>query len=251
MPLGGTYAYQGKALQVYQDPEVARLQHRVKNLVEELAALQRLKGEIEGQIERLHTRHHQELRPLVVELLQLRQNRRQSAQADSEPPESEPAEDTSEAKPAEPADNHHSRLAPAERHALKEMFRRASKLCHPDLVSDQFKAEANVIFIELKAAYEQHNLRRVEEILYLLERGERLAPEPRRNQDKDKLRAEITYLEKRIQATRQEIETLKQSSTYQKLFRIDDWDDYFDDLKAELQRKINRLRRVRQSKQPR
>jgi DnaJ-domain-containing protein 1 len=130
------------------------------------------------------------------------------------------------------------------------MFRRASKLCHPDLVSAQFKAEANVIFIELKTAYEQHNLRRVEEILHLLERGERLAPQPRQNQDKEKLRAEITYLEKRIQATRQEIESLKQSSTYQKLLRIDDWDDYFDDLKAELQRKINRLRRAKPSKQP-
>jgi cell division protein FtsB len=251
MHFGATYPHQGNTLQVYQDPEVAGLQRRIKTLVEELAALQQLKSEIEQQIETLHTRHHQELRTLVVELLQLRRNHRQPAQADSEPSEPEASLHEEETEPNEHADSHHSRLSPAERHALKEMFRRASKLCHPDLVPSEFKAEANVIFIELKTAYEEHNLQRVEEILHLLERGERLACQPARNHDKDKLRAEITYLEKRIQATRQEIETLKQSSTYQKLLNIEDWDEYFDDLKAELQRKINRLRRMRQPKQPR
>lgn len=245
MQLRGTYPYKGKALQVYEDPEVARLQRRIKTLMAELAVLQRLKGEIEAQIERLQTRHHQELRSLVVELLQLRQNRRQPTQAASEPPKPETSAHENESESIDRANHQHSRLTPAERHALKEMFRRASKLCHPDLVSAQFKAEANVIFIELKTAYEQHNLQRVEEILHLLERGERLALQPNKNQDRDKLRAEITYLEKRVQETRQELETLKQSSTYQKLLHIDDWDDYFDDLKAELQRKINRLRRVK------
>jgi cell division protein FtsB len=251
MHFGATYPPQGNTLQVYEDPEVARLQRRIKTLVEELAALQQQKSEIEQQIETLHTRHHQELRSLVVELLQLRRKHRQSTQTDSEPsePQASPYEDKTE--PNEHADSHHSRLSPAERHALKEMFRRASKLCHPDLVPAEFKAEANVIFIELKTAYEEHNLQRVEEILHLLERGERLARQPSRNHDKDKLRAEITYLEKRVRATRLEIETLKQSSAYQKLLNIEDWDDYFDDLKAELQRKINRLRRMRQPKQPR
>jgi hypothetical protein len=251
MHFGGTYPHQGNSLQVFEDPDVARLQRRIETLVEELAALQQQKSEIEQQIETLHTRHHQELRTLVVELLQLRRNQRQPAQTDSEPPEQEALPHEDETELNEHADNHHSRLSPAERHALKEMFRRASKLCHPDLVPAEFKAEANVIFIELKTAYEEHNLQRVEEILHLLERGERLALQPSRKHDKDKLRAEITYLEKRIQAARQEIETLKQSSAYQKLLNIEDWDDYFDDLKAELQRKINRLRRMRQPKQPR
>jgi hypothetical protein len=199
----------------------------------------------------LHTRHHQELRSLVVELLQLRRDHRQHVQADSEPLEPDASPGAGETEPDNQADSLHSRLSPAERHALKEMFRRASKLCHPDLVPAKFKAEANVIFIELKTAYEQYNLRRVEEILHLLERGERLALQLTRQHDKDKLRAEIIYLEKRVQGTHQEIEVLKQSSAYQKLLNIEDWDDYFDDLKAELQRKINRLRRVRQPKQPR
>ncbi|MBE7556118.1 MAG: hypothetical protein HS126_34120 [Anaerolineales bacterium] len=250
MHFEGTYPHQGNSLQVYKDPEVARLQRRIHTLIEELAALQQQKSEIEQQIEMLHTRHHQELRTLVVELLQLRRTHRQPAQAETEPPEPEALPHEDETKPNEDADSHHSRLSPAERHALKEMFRRASKLCHPDLVAAEFKAEASVIFIELKTAYEEHNLQRVEEILHLLERGERLARQPTQNHDKDKLRAEITYLEKRAQATRQEIETLKQSSTYQKLLNIEDWDEYFDDLKAELQRKINRLRRMRQPKQP-
>jgi DnaJ-domain-containing protein 1 len=185
-----------------------------------------------------------------VELLQLRQShRQQTEQADAELPPIEPEIPSNGIGEEEstPPDSL-PRLSQATRRALKEMFRRASKLCHPDLVADEFKAEAGVIFIELKSAYEQHDLHRVEEILRMLERGEKLTSRPILSRNKEKLRAEIRYLRRRIEAMHHEIEALKQSNTYRKLVNIDDWDDYFDDLKAELQRKINRLKRKKAPK---
>jgi hypothetical protein len=181
----------------------------------------------------------------------LRRNGRQKAE-EPEPladePEIPPAEEKSEIDAAEV--DRLPKLTPAEQRALKEMFRQASKLCHPDLVAAEFKAEAGIIFIELKTAYEQHDLHRVEEILHMLERGEKLASQPIVIRSKEKLRAEIRYLRSRLQLISQEIENLKQSNIYKKLVNIDDWDEYFDDLKAELQRKINRLRRKKPAPVP-
>lgn len=240
--LPGSQFYHSSAVQISEDPEVLRLQHQVKFLLQELTELQGVKSSIEQQIQVLHTRHHQELRPLVVELLELRQNGRQKAEeAEPELPEAD-----AQAEPETAEENtlvEPSKLSPAEQRALKEMFRQASKLCHPDLVAEAFKAEAGLIFIELKTAYEQQDWLRVEEILHMLERGEKLTHQPRLSRSKDKLRAEVSYLRRRIKTLRQQIAALKQSNPYKKLINIDDWDDYFDELKAELQRQINRLRR--------
>ncbi|MBI1878459.1 MAG: hypothetical protein HYR94_09575 [Chloroflexi bacterium] len=235
------YSYQPQTLQPVEDPELARLQRKIKRLVRQLAKLQQTKSDIEQQILLLHTRHRQELGQLIAELLQLRRNHRQRA-ARPPTPDPEILDDEVNA-PADVRPDKLPKLTPVERRTLKEMFRQASKLCHPDLVAVEFKAEASLIFIELKTAYEQHNLQRVEEILHMLERGERLTRKPAWGQDKGKLRAEIEYLKTRIEAARQEIKELKQSNAYQKLSNIEDWEDYFDDFKAELQRKINRLKR--------
>ncbi|NJN93013.1 MAG: hypothetical protein HC875_02445 [Anaerolineales bacterium] len=241
----GSHFYRSSALQVYEDPEITRLHHQIEFLLQELIGLQAVKSDIEQQIQMLHTRHHQELRPLVVELLELRQTGRQkAATVEPELPETdaqnepEPAEENALVAP--------SKLSPAEQRALKEMFRQASKLCHPDLVAEEFKAEAGIIFIELKTAYEQQDLPRVEEILHVLERGEKLTRQPALSHSKDKLRAEVGYLRRRVTAIRQQIAMLKQSNPYKKLVNIEDWDDYFDELKGELQRKINRLKRRKQ-----
>lgn len=243
----GSHFYRSSALQVYEDPEVTRLHHQIKFLLQELIGLQAAKSDIEQQIQMLHTRHHQELRPLVVELLELRQNGRQKAEeAEAEPPETDAQDETEPAE--ESALVELSKLTPTEQRALKEMFRQASKLCHPDLVAEEFKAEAGIIFIELKTAYEQQDLARVEEILHTLERGEKLTHQPALSRNKDKLRAEVRYLRRRVELMRQQIITLKQSNSYKKLVNIEDWDDYFDELKGELQRKINRLRRKRPTK---
>jgi hypothetical protein len=137
------------------------------------------------------------------------------------------------------------RLTPEEQRALKMMFRKACKLCHPDAVADELKTEASHTFIELKAAYKQNNLARVKEIWQALEHGQKLTQMPELICDKAQLQAQVNYLGSRVQAVRQEIAQLKQSKAYQKLVNIEDWDDYFDELKGELHRKINRLRRKR------
>jgi hypothetical protein len=233
-------------LQLYEDPEFAGLRFTIKTLAQELTELQRIKTEIERKIHTLHTRHRLELGQLVAELLQLRRGQNGSdGQANPRQrvagPEAEIDDESYEKLQREQL----PRLTPEEQRALKMMFRQACKLCHPDAVADELKTEASHTFIELKAAYKQNNLARVKEIWQALEHGQKLTQMPELIRDKAQLQAQVNYLGGRVQAVRQEIDQLKQSKAYQKLVNIEDWDDYFDELKGELHRKINRLRRKR------
>ena len=239
-------SYQTTAIQVYQDPEIMSLQFEVKTLERELARLQRLKVEIEQQLNDLSRRYRQELGQFLSELLHLRRN--QLAQ-EAQPNKQQPADETAQADEESYTKTERKLLTEklpeltlAEQQELKDLFRKASKLCHPDVVPVEFRQEAIAAFIELKTAYEQNDLNRVKEVFYTLEQRGILTKRSTFIADKDKLYERINYLRSKIWALHQEIQKLKQSQPYQKLIHIEDWDDYFDDLKAKLQREINRLR---------
>ena len=63
-------------------------------------------------------------------------------------------------------------LSPDEQRDLKRNFRKAAQLCHPDVVAEALKSQAEALFAELKAANDRNDLTRVNEILSTLERGE-------------------------------------------------------------------------------
>src|SRR5205807_755577 len=62
-------------------------------------------------------------------------------------------------------------LTEEQKQELKKNFRKATIMCHPDKVSDEFKDEAEKVFIDLKKAYEANDLERVSEIMENLEDG--------------------------------------------------------------------------------
>ena len=64
-----------------------------------------------------------------------------------------------------------AKLTEDEQKELKSKYRKASKLCHPDLVSDEQKELATKLFAELSDAYERNDLEKVREILENLELG--------------------------------------------------------------------------------
>lgn len=237
-------AYQTTAIQVYEDPEIMSLHFEMKMLERELARLQQLKVEIEQQLNELSRRYRQEVGQFLSELLHLR--RIQLAQEADEQPAGETAQAADEED--DPKAERKLRaeklpeLTPAEQQELKDLFRKASKLCHPDVVPAEFRQEAITTFIELKTAYEQNDLNRVKEIFYTLEQSGILTQKSTVITDKDKLYERIDYLSSRIRALHQEIQNIKQSPPYQRLISTEDWDDYFDEIKAKLRREINRLK---------
>ena len=59
-------------------------------------------------------------------------------------------------------------LTHKEKKELKNLYRRARRLCHPDLLSEQLVFLGTEIFKELQLAYESNNLFKVKEIYNML-----------------------------------------------------------------------------------
>ena len=114
-------------------------------------------------------------------------------------------------------------------------------ICHPDKVSDHLIKDAENVFIELKNAYDTNNLKRVNEILSQLEKGDYFKPKSETVTEKDLLKAAISKLKLQMQFIENEIKAIKQSEAYKTIISITNWDEYFDITKQKLQEELIRL----------
>jgi DnaJ-class molecular chaperone len=111
-------------------------------------------------------------------------------------------------------------LTEDQRLELKKKFRKATVLCHPDKVSEEFKDAAQRIFIELKEAYDASNLQKVNELLSDLEKGSHFKARSETVFEKDLLKAAIAKLKRQIKSLEKEIVTIKLSSVYKVVSNI-------------------------------
>lgn len=124
---------------------------------------------------------------------------------------------------------------------LKKLWKKACKLCHPDIVIDKFKEKAHEIMQALNDAYSKKDIVKVQEILSNLENGLTFEIESDNINDKELLKEKIKQYKKNILELENEIEDLKHDETYQTIQEIDDVDLYFEELKFELQSEKDRL----------
>jgi len=124
---------------------------------------------------------------------------------------------------------------------LKLAYRKASRLCHPDIVSEELKDQAHTLMSELNAAKKAKNLERVKEILFALQHGGGFDVASDTIQDKDVLSAKISSIKKNIASLEIEIGELEKSDSFQVINEIEDKDEYFEELKAQLEEELERL----------
>jgi len=132
-------------------------------------------------------------------------------------------------------------LTPDELSALKLAYRKACKLCHPDIVSDELKDQAHEIMIELNAARKKKDLKRVTEILLALQSGTQFDVASDTIQDKTLLNLKISDIKQKIIVLNNEIDILEQNEEYQEIRNITDKPDYFVALNKGLQAEKDRL----------
>ena len=116
-------------------------------------------------------------------------------------------------------------------------------LCHPDKVGDQFKEAAQSIFIELKAAYDKNDYKKVNEIFEDLKKGNFFKYKSETITEKDLLKVTIAQIRKQIKNLETEIISIKQSDTYKTINSIDNWDEYYDRTKQKLQEELQKLKK--------
>jgi len=96
---------------------------------------------------------------------------------------------------------------------------------------------------ELNDAYSKKDLKKIKEILYSLENGIAFDVASDTINDKEHLKEKIKDVRDRINHFNEEIEEIKASETYSIIHEIDDLDEYFDQLKSDLQEELERLHR--------
>ena len=134
-----------------------------------------------------------------------------------------------------------------EKKELKLLFRKAARLCHPDIVSEALQNQAHDITAQLNEAYAQNDLTRVKKIVEMLENGVYFDAASDTLQDTEKLKYKIDHLEEVLADITQELEAIKDDETYQTIVEIADWDVYFNEVHEQLEREYEALRVVKKS----
>jgi len=122
------------------------------------------------------------------------------------------------------------------------MYREASKLCHPDIVNDDFREEARKVFIELNRAYMINDIQKVEEIHKLLTRSRMFSRLRTPSEERELLEARLARLQADLKILQSEIAELEESKVYRTLINIRDWDEYFDQMKIKLSAEYQSLK---------
>lgn len=229
------YKQDNSGVMVYEDPQIKGLKLELKVLENRLNELTDTQAELERQINEFNSEYMQRLGSLIEEILkkraELHKNDEQAQQDYEEFTQSyqQQLKDTPQTLTAE------------EQQQLKAAYRKASRLCHPDKLAEEFKAQGAEIFKALNDAYRQQDLARVLEILQHLETGKPLSSASDSINDKEALKAKIADLRKRIAELEAEIKALQESEVYQHIQEIDDRESYFAELEEQLQIELNAL----------
>jgi hypothetical protein len=225
-------------IRVYSDPEIEGLKLEAKSLETELNKLSNEKADLEKLIHEFGVRHNKELGELILKILKFRKSK-----AKGTPKETEAEEDYKNySQEFEVSKNEKiADLTKEELIEIKKKYRKASKLCHPDVVSVNQKQLADKLFAELNAAYERNDLKKVKEILENLEEGNFFVNKSDAINKKQLMQTEIKKLRIRIKELQQQMQLIKKSDAYKTISTIKDWNEYFKKTKEQLESQAREL----------
>ena len=125
-------------------------------------------------------------------------------------------------------------LSVEEKKELKMAYRKACKLCHPDIVSDELQEQAIRLIQQLNDAYSTRDLSEVLEILNMLESGGGFDVASDKINNKEILHAKISEMKSKIIQINEELEVIREDDTFQTIQELDNWEEHFTDLKDQL-----------------
>ncbi|MDX6040744.1 DNA repair protein [Scandinavium lactucae] len=234
-----------RALAPWQDPRIAANKLELKTLEAELQELLDRRSARIQRLDEFNDLYMTRLGPLMTEILRLRKvlaekivrrQRREGSQ--SEPIAEESARQADAASQDyesyrqrhQEAQRHQAaqqRLAESDRQELKKLWRQASKLCHPDLVDDELKAEATTLMVRLNQARQQGDLTTVRTILARLMKGQQPMMASERLNSLERLRERVAEIRQQISALKLELSGLEKEGAWQLVTTLRDQEGYF------------------------
>ena len=224
---------------IWNDPEIAGIKLEIKILESQINAFDNEKIELEKVISDFQHRHTIELGEVILEVLRLRKikykNHKKEAEAEEDFNNYSKQYETEK-------DKKQFELNEEEKLELKKKFRKATTMCHPDKVSEEQKTEAEEIFIELKKAYDEHDLEKVNQLLHDLENGKKFVSQADSISEKEKLKITLEKLKQKLKGIENEIISLKETEIFTTINNITNWDNYFTETKTQLEEELQNLK---------
>lgn len=238
-----------KKISIYNDPEIPALQLEIRSLEYQIASLSDEKTDIEKNIRSFELKYNEELGGLITKILlykkviaeKIAKESREDNQKQQEYEEAKfDYEDFSKSYNEKLNEEKPLILDKERLIELKNSYRKATKLCHPDKVTDDQKELATKIFTDLKNAYDNNNLEKVNQILNDLEKGIFKSQGETIN-EKDKLKIIRENLIRKRQELEELLLSIKNTNTFNKIANIKNWDNYFEETKEEFVKILEEL----------
>jgi hypothetical protein len=234
-----------RTLTVYVDSEIAAMRLEIKALGLQISSLEDEKNEIEKLLFAFTNRYALELGELMRKILfikkeKLKEEAKHEKAKEQEAKEAEADYEDFNQSYEKNKGEHINELTEEQQADLKKKYRKATKLCHPDVVNELQKEQAKVVFQNLKNAYDKNDIQTVTQILSELEKGI-FSDKTSEINKKQELIAIIHQLRIKRDELEQELTELKKSAVYTTICEISDWDKYFSEKKARLQEELDIL----------
>lgn len=235
-------------ISLYQDLELKALKLELQELEFELNHKNIEFIEIEKLIHNFDLRQNNELGSIIEKILRFRKENLASQQKSNPKKQQEYEEAKFEYEEFnEQFENSKTEtlfeLNEEEKIEIKKLYRQASKLCHPDIVPEKLRVQAEEIFKKLIKAYEENDLAKVKEIFYSLKNGDYNLAKSDTINKKTLLKIEISKLRNILREIDSKIEDLKITDSYKLILQIEDIDLYFENTKIALLEELKFLQK--------
>ncbi len=221
--------------------QIILLKFRLKRLEKQFHLVDNKKIELEKLLSDFQYRHTMELGDLLLEILEIRTQLFQSDKSKYDDAKKFEEQFRQQYLAEKKQDKH--LLNNDEKKELKKKFRRATVLCHPDKVDEKYNEEAKEVFIALKSAYDSNDLKKVANILIKLEKGNYFNAKSETFSEKELLIAKIKKLRGRIKSLEKEIRLIKKSYEFKRITAIDNWNEYFSNMKSKLKAELEEMKK--------
>ncbi|WP_035668885.1 phospholipase D-like domain-containing protein [Flavobacterium sp. 83] len=239
-----------KKISIYNDPEIPALQLEIRSLEYQISSLSDEKTDIEKNIRSFELKYNEELGGLITKILhykkvvaeKIAKESREDKQKQQEYEEAKfDYEDFSKSYNDKLNEPKPFVLDEEKQNELKKNYRKATKLCHPDKVTDDQKELATKIFTDLKNAYDNNNLEKVNQILKDLEKGI-FKSQGETIDKKDKLKIIRENLIRKRNELEEMLLLIKNTDVFNKINHIKNWDNYFEETKEEFTKILEELK---------
>ena len=133
-------------------------------------------------------------------------------------------------------------MAPEAEAELKDYFKKAAKLCHPDAAPPDHAEDAAAAFMTLKAAFDRNDLQAVKNIFLRLSQSRFSFNVP---SERAKLQLRLNALREKIAALQLKIGAFKAAESFRLAAELTDWNAYFAKMQLKIEDEIREHRKLK------